>query len=72
MNIANTKVMVADNTPINVNKVLIENVPGYMYLDNTTASRKRTRTKRYNEESWQAGRHTPNTGISSKATLQSA
>ena len=34
--------------------------------DNTTASRKRTRTKRYNEESWQAGRHTQNTGISSK------
>ena len=40
--------------------------------DNTTASRKRTRTKRYNEESWQAGRHTPNTGISSKATLNLA
>ena len=30
------------------------------------------RTKRYNKESWQAGRHTPNTGISSKATLPSA
>ena len=40
--------------------------------DNTTASRKRTKTKRYNEESWQAGRHMPNTGISSKATLPSA
>ena len=40
--------------------------------DNTTASRKRTRTKRYNEESRQAGRHTPITGISSKATLPSA
>ena len=25
--------------------------------------------KRYNDESWQAGRHTPNTGISSKTTL---
>ena len=34
--------------------------------DNTTASRKITRTKRYNEESWQAGWHTPNTGIYSK------
>ena len=32
MNIANTKVMVVDNTPINVNTVLIENVPGYVYL----------------------------------------
>ena len=73
MKITKTKVMVVDNTPINVNNVLIENVQGYLYLgQNTTASRKRTRTKRYNEESWQAGRHTPNTGISSKATLPSA
>ena len=32
MNIANTKVMVLDNSPINVNNVLIENVKGYMYL----------------------------------------
>ena len=32
MNIAKTKVMVIDNTPINVNNVLIENVQGYMYL----------------------------------------
>ena len=40
--------------------------------DNTTGSRKITRTKRYNEESWQAERHTPNTGISSKPTFPSA
>ena len=32
MNIAKTKVMVVDNTPINVINVLIENVPGYVYL----------------------------------------
>ena len=32
MNIATTKVMVIDNTPINVNNVLIENVQGYVYL----------------------------------------
>ena len=32
MNISNTKVMVADDTPINVNNVLIENVHGYVYL----------------------------------------
>ena len=31
--------------------------------DNTTASRQRTRTKRYNEDSCQTGRHTLNTGI---------
>ena len=32
MNIAMTKVMDVDNTPINVNNVLIENVQGYVYL----------------------------------------
>ena len=32
MNIAKTKVMVVDNTPINFNNVLIENVEGYVYL----------------------------------------
>ena len=32
MNIAKTKVMVVDNTPINMNNVLIENVQGYVYL----------------------------------------
>ena len=69
MNITKTKVMVVDNTPIHVNNMLIENVPYYMYLGNTTASRQRTRTKIYTEYSWQAGRHMLNTGISSKATL---
>ena len=61
MNIAKTKVTVIDNIPINVNNVLIENVQATCTWDNTTASRKITRTKRYNEESWQAGRHIPNT-----------
>ena len=32
MNIAKTKVIVVDNTPINVNNVLIENVQGYLCL----------------------------------------
>ena len=32
MNIAKTKVMVADNIPINVNNVLIANVQSYVYL----------------------------------------
>ena len=32
MNIAKKKVMVVDNTPINVNNVLIENVQGYVHL----------------------------------------
>ena len=61
-NLIKKNVMVVDNTQINVNNVLIENVKGYVHTwGNTTASRKRTRTKRYNEKSWQAGRHTPNT-----------
>ena len=32
MNITKTNVMVVDNTPINVNNVLVENVPGYVDL----------------------------------------
>ena len=32
MNIVKTKVMVVDNTPINVNNVLMENVQCYVYL----------------------------------------
>ena len=32
MNIAKTKVMVVDNISLNVKNVLIENVPGYVYL----------------------------------------
>ena len=46
-----------------VNNVLIENVEGSCSLGstrgNTAASRKRTWTKRYNEEAWQAGQHLP-------------
>ena len=70
MNIAKTTVMVVDNTPTNVNNVQVEHVEGYVYLGQHYSLRKRTRTKRYNEESWQAGQHTPNTGISSKVLKQ--
>ena len=66
MNISKTKVMVVDKTPINVNNVLIENVEDCVYLGQHPGQRK------YKEESWQAGRHTPNTGISTRATLPSA
>ena len=53
--------MVVDSTPINVNSVLIEKFKATCTWDNTTASRKITRAKRYNEESWQLGgiRQTP-------------
>ena len=66
MKITKTKVMVVYNTPTNVNNVLIKMSQATCTWDNTTASRKRTRTKRYNEESWQAGRHTRNTGYLQK------
>ena len=64
VNIAYTKVMVIDNTPINMNNVLIENVEGLSILGTTLQPRR-------NEESWRAGRHMPNTGISSKAYMPS-
>ena len=35
MNIAKSNVMVVDNTPINVNNVLIENVEGIVYFVTT-------------------------------------
>ena len=35
MNIAKSKVMVVDNTPINVNNVMIENVEGIVYFGTT-------------------------------------
>ena len=73
MNIAKTKVMAVDKHPYKREQCADRKCRmGTCTWDNTTASRKRTRTKRYNEESWQAGRHTPNTGISSKATLPPA
>ena len=47
INIAKTKVVVVDKTTINVNNMLIENVEDFVDTwDNTTASRKSTRTKR--------------------------
>ena len=55
--------------PNNVNNVLIENAEGYVYVGQCYNLKERTRTKRYNEESWQAEQHTPNTQISFKSSL---
>ena len=65
MNIAKTKVMVVDNTPINVNSVLNENVQGYGVLGTTLQPQgkepgQRDTTKNHG------------TGISSKASLSPA
>ena len=45
MDIAKTKVMVLDNTPINVNSVLIENVLGYVYLRQHYSLKKKNQDK---------------------------
>ena len=65
MNIAKTKVMVLDNTPKNVNNVLIENVPGYVYLGQHYSIKEKNHDKEIQRRimtGWAA-----NTGISSKA-----
>ena len=56
-------------TPPNVNNALIESGEGYIYLGQHFNLKEKYHDKRYYEESWKAGRHTPNNGISSKATL---
>ena len=50
MNIAKTKVIVVDNTPIITNNVLIENVEGYEYIGQHYSIKEKRSTKRYSEE----------------------
>ena len=45
INITKTNVMVVDNTPINVNNVLIENAPGYVYLGQHYSLKKKNQDK---------------------------
>ena len=45
VNIAKTNMMVIDNTPINVNNVLIENVQGYAYLGQQYSLKEKNQTK---------------------------
>ena len=72
INIAKTKVMVVDNTPMNVNNVLIENVQGYVYLGQNYSLKEKNQDKDIQRRimaGWAAyAKH----GISSKATLPSA
>ena len=73
INIAKTKVMVVDNTAINVNNVLID-VEGCVYLGQRYSLKENNQGKEIQRRimAGMAGRHTPNTGISSKATLRTA
>ena len=45
MNTARPNVMVVDNTPINVNYVLIENVAGYVYLGKHNSIKEKNQDK---------------------------
>ena len=68
MNIAKTKVMVVDNTPLNFNNVLIERVLGTILQPQGKEPGQKDTTKNHGR----LGGIMPNTGISSKATLPSA
>ena len=54
MNIAKTKVMSADITSINVDNVLMENVPGYVYLGQHYNLKEKNQDK---EIIWRRARH---------------
>ena len=69
MNIAKTKVMVVDNTLINVNNVLLENVQCYVYLGQHYSLMEKNQDKEIQRKimaGWAV-----NTGMSSKETLPS-
>ena len=59
MNITKTKVMVVDNTPINVNNVLIENVPGYVYLGQHYSLKEKNQDKEIQRRIMAGIRQTP-------------
>ena len=69
MNIAKTKVMVVDNTLINVNNVLIENVQGYVYLGQHYSLKEKNQDKEIQRRIMAGWAAYANTGTSSKATL---
>ncbi len=72
MNITKTKVMVVDNTPINVNNVLIENVPGYVYLGQHYSIKEKNQDKEIQRRTMAGWAAYAKHRISSKATLPSA
>ena len=72
INIPKTNVMVVDNTPINVNTVLVQHVEGYVYLGQNYSFKEKNQdnemTRRI-KSSWVAY---VNTRISSNATIMSS
>ena len=72
MNIAKTKVMVVDNTPINVNNALIENFQGYVYLGQHYCLKEKNQDKEIQRRIMAGWAAYANTGIYSKATMPSA
>ena len=80
INIAKTNVMVADNTPINGNNVLIETVEGYVHfgrgqpysLEEKNQDKEMVTQRDTTKNHGIAGRYRPNTGISSTSILSYA
>ena len=72
MNIIEAMVVFADETPVYVNKVWIENVEGYAHLFQPKRHKENNQDNVIQLKSQPAGQHTPHTGISAKAALPSA
>ncbi len=72
MNKSKTKVMMENDTPIHVNNTQIENVENKSTWDRDTAPETKTKTRRFNEESWPDGQHSPSIATTSRATLEHA
>ena len=68
-NIAKTKVMVVDKTPINVNNVPMDNIEGYVYLGNHYSLTEKNKDKEIQRRIMAGWPTYAKHGISSNATL---
>ena len=69
MNKSKTKVMMENDRPIYVNNTQLENVESYTYLDRDITPETKTKTRRFKEDSWLDGQHSPSIATYSKVTL---
>jgi len=73
MNKSKIKVMMENDTPIDVNNTQTENVESYIYLGQRyNNSENNPNTRRFNEESRPDGQQSPSTATSSRVTLEHA
>ena len=69
MDKSKTKVMMENKTSIYFNNIQTENIESYIYLGQRYSTREK-KTRRFKEESWLDGQHSPNTATSSRVTLE--